>query len=86
MPESVADSPLSPYHQAAGARMIPFAGWNLPVHFSGLLEEHRATRQAPPGGRPVRHFPHGPDPRPGTGHPRLFGRPSRERSGQTQGR
>ncbi len=46
MPESVADSPLSPYHQAAGARMIPFAGWNLPVHFSGLLEEHRATRQA----------------------------------------
>ena len=46
MPEAVADSPLSPCHQAAGARMIPFAGWNLPVHFSGLLEEHRATRQA----------------------------------------
>ena len=46
MSEAVAESPLSPCHQAAGARMIPFAGWNLPLQFSGMLEEHRATRQA----------------------------------------
>lgn len=26
--------------------MIPFAGWNLPVEYSGLLAEHKATRQA----------------------------------------
>lgn len=46
MSESVAESPLASCHQAAGARMIPFAGWNLPVQFSGLLQEHQATRQA----------------------------------------
>jgi aminomethyltransferase len=37
---------LASCHQAAGARIIPFAGWNLPVQFSGLLQEHHATRQA----------------------------------------
>ena len=26
--------------------MIPFAGWNLPVEYSGLIAEHKATRQA----------------------------------------
>ena len=46
MSESISESPLSPCHQAAGARMIPFAGWNLPVQFSGLLQEHHVTRQA----------------------------------------
>ena len=42
----MADSPLAPCHRALGARMIPFAGWNLPVEYSGLLAEHKATRQA----------------------------------------
>ena len=46
MSEPVADSPLAACHQAAGARCIPFAGWNLPVQFSSLLQEHQATRQA----------------------------------------
>ena len=46
MPEPVAESPLASCHQAAGARIIPFAGWNLPVQFSGLIQEHHATRQA----------------------------------------
>lgn len=46
MSESVTESPLASCHQAAGARMIAFAGWNLPVQFSGLLQEHQATRQA----------------------------------------
>lgn len=46
MSAPVADSPLASCHQAAGAKMIPFAGWNLPVQFSGLIQEHRATRQA----------------------------------------
>lgn len=40
------ESPLAPCHHALGARMIPFAGWNLPVEYSGLLSEHKATRQA----------------------------------------
>lgn len=46
MSDPVAESPLASCHAAAGARMIPFAGWNLPVQFSGLLQEHQATRQA----------------------------------------
>ena len=46
MSEPVAESPLAPCHQTAGAKMIPFAGWNLPVQFSGLIQEHHATRQA----------------------------------------
>jgi aminomethyltransferase len=46
MSEPVAQSPLADCHLAAGARMIPFAGWNLPVQISGLLQEHQATRQA----------------------------------------
>lgn len=46
MPEPVAESPLAPCHLAAGARMILFAGWNLPIQFSGLLLEHQATRKA----------------------------------------
>jgi len=46
MSSAVAESPLASCHQTAGARIIPFAGWNLPVQFSGLLQEHHATRQA----------------------------------------
>lgn len=46
MSDTAAESPLASCHRAAGARMIPFAGWNLPVQFSGLLLEHQATRQA----------------------------------------
>lgn len=29
-----------------GARMVPFAGWDMPVQYSGIVEEHRAVRQA----------------------------------------
>ena len=27
-----------------GARMVPFAGWEMPVQFSGVLKEHHAVR------------------------------------------
>jgi aminomethyltransferase len=39
-------TPLSQQHSALGARMVEFAGWLLPLQFSGILEEHRATRTA----------------------------------------
>ncbi len=29
-----------------GARMVPFGGWEMPVQYSGILEEHRAVRMA----------------------------------------
>ena len=31
-------------HVALGARMVPFAGWSMPVQYSGILQEHRAVR------------------------------------------
>ncbi len=33
-------------HKAMGARMVPFAGWEMPVWYTGVVEEHLATRQA----------------------------------------
>ena len=51
-PESpVADAalkrtPLHAAHVKAGARMVPFGGWEMPVQYTGILEEHRATRAA----------------------------------------
>ena len=33
-------------HAAAGARLIEFGGWEMPVQYAGILEEHRAVRQA----------------------------------------
>ncbi len=38
-------TPLSACHQSRGARMVAFGGWNMPLQFSGILEEHRAVRQ-----------------------------------------
>ena len=43
------DSPLqttalTARHDAAGARMAPFAGWRMPVEFEGTLAEHEAVR------------------------------------------
>ncbi|MGH7581954.1 MAG: glycine cleavage system aminomethyltransferase GcvT [Gemmatimonadales bacterium] len=37
---------LDARHRALGARMIPFAGWEMPVQYHGLVEEHRAVRSA----------------------------------------
>ena len=33
-------------HKAMGARMVPFGGWDMPVWYSGNLDEHRAVREA----------------------------------------
>jgi aminomethyltransferase len=39
-------SPLDAAHQARGARLVPFAGWNMPVQYSSILDEHRAVRSS----------------------------------------
>lgn len=39
-------TPLDARHRALGARMIPFAGWDMPVQYTSILEEHRAVRSA----------------------------------------
>ncbi|MEA2582288.1 MAG: aminomethyltransferase [Thermomicrobiales bacterium] len=37
-------TPIYERHLALGARMVPFAGWTLPVQYSGIINEHRAVR------------------------------------------
>jgi aminomethyltransferase len=37
-------TPLHDRHVAAGARMVPFAGWEMPVQYEGVIPEHRAVR------------------------------------------
>ncbi|MEX1178124.1 MAG: glycine cleavage system aminomethyltransferase GcvT [Nitriliruptor sp.] len=37
-------SPLAARHVAAGAKLAPFAGWSMPLSFSGVLAEHNAVR------------------------------------------
>jgi len=37
-------SPLDSFHRDRGARMVPFAGFELPLHFDGVISEHRTTR------------------------------------------
>ena len=39
-------TPLHDLHLASGARMVPFAGYNMPVQFEGVKAEHLHTRQA----------------------------------------
>ena len=39
-------TPLYDRHVAAGGRMVPFAGWLLPVQYTGVIAEHRAVRTA----------------------------------------
>jgi aminomethyltransferase len=38
-------TPLYERHLAAGARMVPFAGWEMPVQYEGVIPEHRAVRE-----------------------------------------
>jgi aminomethyltransferase len=33
-------------HQKLGARLVDFGGWHMPVQYSGILEEHKAVREA----------------------------------------
>lgn len=37
-------TPLYDAHRSLGARLVEFAGWEMPVQYSGVLEEHRAVR------------------------------------------
>jgi aminomethyltransferase len=37
-------TPLFERHAALGARLVPFAGWEMPVQYSGIVAEHRAVR------------------------------------------
>src|ERR687889_343953 len=37
-------TPIHDRHVALGARLVPFAGWEMPVQYDGVISEHRAVR------------------------------------------
>src|SRR5437867_9969683 len=37
-------TPLNARHRASGAKMVPFGGWDMPVEYSGIVQEHLAVR------------------------------------------
>ena len=37
-------TPLNAVHRAAGARMVDFGGWDMPLHYGSQLDEHHAVR------------------------------------------
>ncbi len=39
-------TPLYNWHLAHGGRLVNFAGWSMPLEYSSIIEEHKATRQA----------------------------------------
>src|SRR4029077_19008268 len=39
-------TPLFEAHQKLGARLIEFGGWEMPVHYTSISDEHLAVRQA----------------------------------------
>ena len=51
-------TPLYDAHRALGARFVDFGGWEMPVQYTGIIEEHHAVRQR---AGLVRRQPHGRD-------------------------
>ncbi|HEX8985216.1 MAG TPA: glycine cleavage system aminomethyltransferase GcvT [Bryobacteraceae bacterium] len=39
-------TPVHSVHRSSGARMVDFGGWDMPVQYSGILDEHAAVRSA----------------------------------------
>ena len=45
-PSSLCVTPLNSVHRASGAKMVDFGGWDMPVQYSGIIEEHNTVRTA----------------------------------------
>src|SRR3954449_9375032 len=43
-PPTLKKTPLHARHRALGARMVEFGGWDMPVEYSGIVNEHIAVR------------------------------------------
>jgi len=43
--EALKRTPLFEKHQALGARLVPFAGWEMPIQYKGISLEHQAVRE-----------------------------------------
>src|SRR3954463_2694321 len=44
--ETLRKTPLHDRHAAAGAKLVPFAGWEMPVQYEGIRQEHLNVRTA----------------------------------------
>ena len=44
MTQTLQRTPLHDAHVELGARMVPFAGWEMPVQYEGVIPEHKAVR------------------------------------------
>lgn len=44
--ENIQETPLAALHVELGAKMVPFAGWNMPVQYTSIMDEHAAVREA----------------------------------------
>ena len=42
--ENLQRTPLFDRHREGGAKLVPFAGWEMPVQYDGIIEEHTAVR------------------------------------------
>ena len=45
MSDSLNQTPLYNLHVELGAKMVDFAGWSMPVQYSGIIEEHTQCRE-----------------------------------------
>ncbi len=43
--DNIKETPFYKYHVAAGAKMVPFAGYLMPIQYTGITEEHLAVRK-----------------------------------------
>src|SRR5271169_3222771 len=41
---SLKKTPLHARHRASGAKMVAFGGWDMPIEYSGIVDEHLAVR------------------------------------------
>lgn len=46
MTDSLASTPLDSWHREAGAKMLPFAGYQMPIQYSSIVVEHQTCRSA----------------------------------------
>ncbi len=44
--DTIKSTPLCDKHVELGAKMVPFAGWNMPVQYTGIMDEHNTVRTA----------------------------------------
>jgi len=45
MSNDLAKTPLDSVHREAGARMVPFAGYEMPIYYRSIVSEHNACRE-----------------------------------------